>query len=574
MALPRYWPSVHLKPLALLGIAAAAEYVSPWPLTGRLVSLIAALLLTVGFVRDSLRHFALATAVRPVLRTRLAELVLTGIALMLLISKVWVGVQQLGDPSRAASLEPVYRQYAGAFFVVALVRMLAGQLTVRRMLHRLDLRPAQTVALGFAGAVFAGTLLLSLPLSVSRLEEVSFLDAFFTATSAVTVTGLLAYDPGTALAPAGQLILLTLVQLGGLGTMAASASLVILAGRRLRLQSAAALRESMDLETLGAVRRQLRSILVVTAAAEGTGAGAFYLLWRNRPEIESPAFAAVFHAISAFCNAGFSTFATNLSAFREDFASGLVVMVLIVLGGLGFPIFAALFTRRAWRRPGSLSLHSRLVLITTATLLAGGTLLFVTLEWSGTLQELSAPARPLAAVFLAVTARTAGFNTLETAALSPATLWVLLLLMFVGGSPGSTAGGIKTTTAATVAATLWATVRSRSRVHVFRRTIPDEQVAKALAVVGVSIACIAVAVVLLLATQDADPIGLVFEAVSAFATVGLSTGVTGSLTPFGKIVIIAAMFVGRTGPLTLGFAVAARARHAHVAYPSEKVMIG
>lgn len=568
------WRTLRLKPVALLGIAIIAEYVTPWPLAGRTVSLVAALLLTVGFVRDSLRHVTLTMTLRPVLRTRLAELGLTAIALTLLVSKVWVGAEQLGDPARAASLEPVYRQYAGAFFVVALLRLLAGGLTVRRTLHRLDLRPAQTVALGFALAVFAGTLLLSLPLSVSRLEELSLLDAFFTAASAVTVTGLVVYDPGTALAPVGQVILLGLIQLGGLGTMATSASLVILAGRRLRLDRAAALQESMDLQTLGTVRRQLQSILVVTVVVETAGAVTFYLLWRDRSEIAAPAFAAAFHAVSAFCNAGFSTFATNFVAFREDYATNIAAMALIILGGLGFPVFATLFTRRAWRRPHRVSLHARLALVTTIALLVGGTLLFAVMEWTGAVGGMPWPTRLLASAFLATTARTVGFNTLETAALSPGTLWVLLILMFVGGSPGSTAGGIKTTTAATVAATLWATVRGRARVEVFRRTLPDEQVAKALAVVGVSLACIGLAVLSLLMSQSADPVGLVFEAVSAFGTVGLSTGVTPTLTAFGKIVIIATMFIGRIGPLTLGFAIAARARRASIAYPSEKVMIG
>jgi len=353
----------------------------------------------------------------------------------------------------------------------------------------------------------------------------------------------------------------------------------VLAGRRLRLTRAAALQESLDLETVGQVRRQLRTILGMTVLAETGGALALYALWWRHPGVEAPAFAAIFHAVSAFCTAGFSIFTGNLAAFRDDVGANVIVGVLTLLGSLGFPIVDGTLqlARRAWARQRIplLTLHMRLVLLTTVVLLAGGALAVLLFEWRGVLAPLPLPSRLLAAAFLSITAHsTAGFNTVDTGALAPATLWVLLTLMFVGGSPGSTAGGIKTTTAATVAATLWATLRGRHRVEAFRRTIPDEQVAKALALVGVSLAVVGGSVVVLLATQAADPLALTFEAVSAFGTVGLSAGVTSGLDPIGKLVIAAAMVVGRIGPLTLGFALAARQRPTRVAYPAEKVMIG
>lgn len=570
--------SRRLKPALLLAAIAIAEYASPWRAAGRAAVLVLAVALTAWFVAQSVRHFRLAARVRAVLRTRFLELALTAAALALLASKAAVWLRELANPAAGSSLDPVYRQYAAAFLLVAGLRMLVGDFPVRRILYRLELRPAQTVALGFAGAILAGTLLLSLPLSVARLEELSFLDALFTATSAVTVTGLIVYDPGTFHTPFGQAVLLGLIQLGGFGTMAASASLVILAGRRLRLQHAAALQESMDLETVGHVRKRLRALLGITVAAEAAGAVILYLLWRGRPGIEDPAFSALFHAVSAFCNAGFSTFRSGLVPFRDDLGTNVVFVSLIVLGGLGFPVLPGLgrLALGAWRRRRVplLTLHARLALLTTGILLAGGALAVGALEWRGALAPLGWPSRLLAAGFLSVTARTAGFNTVDTAALAPATLWLLMMLMFIGGSPGGTAGGIKTTTAATVIATLWATVRGRPRVEAFRRTLPDEQVAKALALVGISLIVVMAAVLALLATQGSDPLALAFEAVSAFGTVGLSTGLTPSLNAWGKVVIMAAMFVGRTGPLTLGFALAARAARGRVTYPSERVMIG
>lgn len=562
----------------LLTLLAVIEFASPWRSAGRAATLVLAAILTARFVGQSVRHFRLAAGVRAVLRTRFLELALTAAALVLLLSKASVWARELADPTSQTAIEFAYRQYAIGFLIVAGLRTVTGTFSVRRVLHRLHLRPAQTVALGFAAAILAGTLLLSMPLSVTRLEDLSVLNALFTATSAVTVTGLIVVDTATFYTPVGQVVVLGLLQLGGLGTMAASASLVVLAGRRLRLRQAAAVQESAELRTLGEVKGRLRAIVGMTVAAEATGFVALYLLWHGRPEIEAPAFAALFHAVSAFCNAGFSTLSTNLLAFQADAATSAVVAVLIVLGGLGFPVLreTGRLARGLLRRSRAplFTLHERLTLTTTALLLAGGALAGLVLEWHGTLASLGWPLRLVAAGFLSVTARTAGFNTLDTAALAPATLWLLMVLMFVGGSPGSTAGGIKTTTAATVVATLWTTVQGRERVEAFRRTIPAEQVQKALALVGVALGTVAGGVVMLLATQVGDPLALTFEAVSAFGTVGLSTGLTPTLNVWGKLVIIGLMFVGRTGPLTLGFALAARARPARVSYPAEKIMIG
>jgi trk system potassium uptake protein TrkH len=330
--------------------------------------------------------------------------------------------------------------------------------------------------------------------------------------------------------------------------------------------------------TLGQVRNQIWTILLVTLTAEGIGTVLLLLAWADHPAVGKVPFAALFHAVSAFCNAGFSTLPQGLVPFRGHWPTNLVMATLIVVGGVGFPVLHglahAIRLRLRGQGRGRLSLHTRLALITTALLLAGGIVTVLVLEGAGALAQLDWPERLLAAGFQSVTARTAGFSTLEVGLLRPATLWVLMVLMFIGGCPGSTAGGIKTTTAATMATTLWATVQGRDRVEAFGRTIPGEQVAKALALVGISLGTVSLGTLALLAGQRGEPLGLTFEAVSAFGTVGLSTGVTPGITAWGKLLIMGLMFVGRTGPLTLGFALAARERRSRVIYPTEKVMIG
>ncbi|HBH00898.1 MAG TPA: Trk family potassium uptake protein [Candidatus Rokubacteria bacterium] len=569
---------LRLTPGLLLAAIALVEYLAPWRAAGRTLTFGLAAFLTARFVAQSVRNLRAAARVRGVLRARVLELALTLAALVLLASKAVVWARLLG-PAPPPTLDHVYRQYAAAFLVVAGLRVVAGEFPVRRILHRLELMPAQTVAVGFLGTILAGTLLLSLPLAVERLEELSLLDALFIATSAVTTTGLVVYDPGGFHTRFGELVLVALMQLGGLGTMAVSASLVVLAGRRLRLTRAAALRESLDLDTLGQVRGQVKTIVAVTFAAEALGALALWLRWRERADIEAPILAAVFHAVSAFCTAGFSLLADGLARFRADGASNAIVVALMLLGSLGFPVFQDLGrvarSLAARQRPPRLALHTRLALVTTGVLVAAGLVAALGLEWRGVLAPLTLPGHLLAAVFLAVTAQsTTGFNTVDTGALGPATLWLVMVLMFVGGSPGSTAGGVKTTTLATVVASVWATLRGRARVEAFRRTLSDEQVTKALALIGISLATVAVAILALLATQTGDALALTFEAVSAFGTVGLSTGLTPTLDAWGKLVLVAVMFVGRVGPITLGFALAARARPTRVVYPSEKIMIG
>jgi trk system potassium uptake protein len=560
------WRRLHL-PLILA--AATALDLVVWPVVGRpAATVLGALVVGVLLVRSarSGRQLLRASRMQGLLRLRVIELLITLGAACLFVTKIVIWASGTpGGPERA------YPQYAVGFAAVSALRLALVHLRVRGLLYRLELAPSQTVAAGFALAVLVGGVVLSLPVSVQSPERLDLLDALFTATSAVTVAGLSVYDVGTTLTGFGQLVLLGLIQLGGIGTMAATASLLLLSGRRIQLKQAAALQQSMDVDTLGHVRTAVMTVVLGTLAIESLGALLLYLAW---PE-GGGAFGAVFHSVSAFCNAGFVLAPDNLISQVARPATNAIIAGLIVLGGLGFPVLRALSRRLSpWRTREPLSLHARLVLVVTAILLSAGAVGILVLDWSHTLAPLSFGAKLLAAGFQSVTVRTAGFNTVDIAGLAPATLTLLMVLMLIGGAPGGTAGGIKTTTAAAVYLTLRSVLRGRSRVEVYGRTIPLADVHKALAVVGVSLAAMTLGVLLLLATQPGAPLLLIFEAVSAFATTGLSAGITGQLGPGGKLIVMALMFVGRTGPMTLAFALQTRRRRADVEFPEEKIMIG
>jgi trk system potassium uptake protein TrkH len=560
---------------ALIVAATVCDMVVPWRSVGRsLATLLGVLVIAALFLRlmISARQLRRAAHVEGVRRTRILEILLTLAATGLLGTKVllWASGGAAGAVDRA------YQQYAVAFAAVAALRLVVAEIRFRHLLSRLDLKPSQTVAAAFALTILGGGLLLSLPISVTSIERLDLLDALFTATSAVTVTGLAVYDPGSFLSPFGQVVLLLLIQVGGIGTLVATASLVLLAGRRMQLKKATELQEAMDVDTLGHVRSVVVTVVVTTFALEAAGAVMLHLSWRELPGASNPFF-AVFHAVSAFCNAGFSLFPTSLVGIVDRPGPNLVICGLIVSGGIGFPVLRALGRVLPRLRRGNgerLSLHARLALASTALLIVAGAVALALLEWSRTLAPLAWPARLLAALFQSVTARTAGFNTLDIAAMGSPTLFLLMLLMFVGGSPGGTAGGIKTTTAATILLTLRAVLRGRERVEALRRTIPTEQVQKALAVVGVSVGLLATGTLLLLTVEEGDALKLAFEAVSAFATTGLSANVTPTLGSDGKLIVMLLMFVGRIGPMTLAFAVAARRRRVAVEFPEEKIMIG
>jgi trk system potassium uptake protein TrkH len=439
---------------------------------------------------------------------------------------------------------------------------------------RHHLTPPRLLAVSFLGLIGFGTLGLRVLPGLYVAEPLGWLDALFTATSAVCVTGLIVVDTATHFTRWGQAFLLLLIQLGGLGIVTLTTVVIVGLGRRLSLHHLAAARAATEVAEHVDYRRLGVDILRFTLAFEGLGAILLFLLWLPRFPPGEAAWHALFHSVSAFCNAGFSTFSDSLASFTTAPWTLGAVMVLVVAGGLGFLTIEEIglwvrgkVPRRRAGGPVRLSVHSRLVLAVTAVLLVGGWLLFSFFEWRVSLAGQPTEVRLVNSLFMSVTARTAGFNTVDYAAASESSSFLTIVLMSIGGSPGSTAGGLKTTTAAVIGLLAWSRLRGRATADIWHRTIPEETIQRAVGVFVFAFGLVTAAVfaytVLEIGptTRIAAPgsfLTYMFEAASAFNTVGLSMGVTGDLSPAGRALTILLMYVGRVGPLTFAAAIALR----------------
>ncbi|MBT7161894.1 MAG: hypothetical protein HN904_03895 [Victivallales bacterium] len=440
--------------------------------------------------------------------------------------------------------------------------------------HHLTDSPAQLLVLSFAAVILVGTLLLTLPVSTAAERGLSTINAFFTATSATCVTGLIVVDTGTAFSHFGQLVVLTLIQIGGLGIMTISVFAALALGRRVGLRSEFAVGEMIGEERNRMARRLLYFIVLVTLAIECTGALALaygFRAYRGYGLLKS-LYYGVFHSVSAFCNAGFALFQDSFVGFAHIPFFPLALSVLITLGGLGFGVLYTLFRLPGSRR-ASYGPHVKLVLVTSAVLTLGGTLLFLAIERNHSLAGMSARDSLVNAWFQSVTARTAGFNTVDIGQFAPASNLIMNLLMFVGAAPGSTGGGIKVTTLVVLVLLLRSVLNGREEVVAFGRRIEETTVRKATALVCLSGLAVVCAATILLLSQPIATTEILFETVSAFGTVGLSIGATGKLNGLGKAVVILLMFIGRVGPLTLLVMMRPR-RRTSVDYPAARVMVG
>lgn len=434
------------------------------------------------------------------------------------------------------------------------------------------LSPPQLLALGFAGIILLGSLLLGLPLSSATGKPLPYLDALFTATSATAVTGLVVVNTRDTFSLFGELVIMTLIQIGGLGLMTVATLVALTTGRRITLRQRVIIQESLGYVRLEGIVRLTRAILLFTAVVEGCGSLILAWHWASRLGWGQAFYYGIFHSVSAFCNAGFDLFAESLTEFRGDWLVNLVFSGLFILGGLGFYVVTELSYPRSW---GKLSLHTKLVLSTTAALIILGTVTIFVLEKENpdTLANLPLGEKLLASYFQAVTPRTAGFNTLPIGEMREATLLVLIGLMFIGASPGSTGGGIKTTTFASLLAMVICLVTGREETTVFGRRLGTLVVFRAMAIAVISLGIIVCCTLALLLSGNGNLLEALFESTSAFGTVGLSTGITPGLSPTGKVALIITMYIGRVGPLTLAFALMQRA-HGRVHLPEEKIMVG
>lgn len=442
-------------------------------------------------------------------------------------------------------------------------------------------RPAAVFAGAFVAVILLGGVLLCLPRATPPGQPIGFLDAVFTATSAVCVTGLAVRDTGAGFTLFGQTVILALIQLGGLGIMSLTAALSLLLGRGIGVRENSLLREVFQSPMLQEVGRMIRVIILVTLGCEAVGAAALAVGFAQGPPPPGPLwFTAVFHSVSAFCNAGFSTYRESLVPFAGNAWVMTTMNLLIIVGGLGFGV---VFQAGAWwrgriqRRYGRayrLGLHGRVVLAVTAILLAAGGASLAVIEWQGALAGLDEGLRLSQAFFQSTTCRTAGFNSLDLTLLSPASVLVMILLMFIGGAPGSTAGGVKVTTVAIAWANLRSIAQGRSRVRLSGREIDPLDVQRALLVLSTALVVASLATLVLLVTEGRDLMVTAYEVFSALGTVGLSLGLTPLLSEGGRLVVIVLMFIGRLGPLTLAASLTGSGREPHVRLPRGRIMIG
>jgi len=497
-----------------------------------------------------------------------------------------------------------------------LVNVLRWIVKASQFLAQFNTSPPKFMLASFGSVIFSGALLLMMP--KCHVGELRFIDALFTSTSAVCVTGLIVKDTATDFTRHGQVIILGLIQIGGLGLMTMTAFFSLFMGQKMSGREQVLLQDMLATDRLAKLGSVLKSVFLTTIFIEACGAASLYFAWRGvftQLHPKTVAYYSIFHSISAFCNAGFATFTFSLMDYANSLHISLTVCGLIIFGGLGFGVLHNLGSHAMARLRGrnhieKVSVHSKVVLIMTAALIVGGMALILAVEWNGAaFQGLSWPFRLLAGFFQSVTCRTAGFNTIDIGALGPPALLISIGLMFIGAGPGSTGGGIKVTTFAMLIATVSAFARGRSRVEMFRRTIPPIVFYQTIVVTTMYLA-IAVGIWFCLIISEANllkseyivpvempqanaltetpqekpnekqsgrlmsPLDLLFETVSALGTVGLSTGITSKLSAIGKILIIVTMFLGRVGPFTLALAIGQRQRVERYRYPDERVLIG
>ena len=438
------------------------------------------------------------------------------------------------------------------------------------------LNPPKILVLGFATIILIGAFLLTLPIATENGEGLSFLNALFTATSATCVTGLVVVDTGDTFSTFGELVILFLIQIGGLGFMTFATLLFLLLGKKISLKERLLLKEAFNNITISGLVRLVRRILLFTALIELIGALILSIRFSFDMSIGKAIYFGFFHSISNFNNAGFDLMGgfNGLTEYVDDPFIVLTICALITIGGLGFIVINELYEYRETKR---LSVHSKIVLTSTLILTIGSTILIFLFEYgnSKTLGPLSEWGKVLGSLYQAVTPRTAGSNTLPIGDLTQTTLFLIIFLMFIGAGSGSTAGGIKITTFALLVATMWSQIRGKEDVVLFRRRIVNETILKALTVTmcGMMIV-IFVTFILSILEQGHSFMMYLFEATSAFGTVGLSMGLTPELSPGGRLVIILTMFAGRLGPLTIAFAIAKRRKSEAFRHPKGNIMIG
>ncbi|WP_340082715.1 TrkH family potassium uptake protein [Terribacillus sp. FSL K6-0262] len=447
----------------------------------------------------------------------------------------------------------------------------------RKLFQRVKINPPQFFALGFFVLIALGTFLLMLPFATADRHHLSFVDALFEATSAVCVTGLVVVDTQTTFTLFGQIVLLCLIQIGGLGFMTLTVFIAMLLRRTISYEERHLVKESLSQDSYEGIIRMVRFVILFTVICELLGTIILGMHWGDEFGYPKSFYYGLFHSISAFNNAGFDIMGdfSSMTAYVGDMTVNLTLTSLLILGGLGFIVVADIFQSRKTRK--RLMLHTKVVLWMSALLIVGGTILIFLLEYGNpdTIGNLPWKDKLLASYFHGVVPRTAGFNSLNTADLTLGSQLVTMALMFIGGGTGGTAGGIKVTTFAILLFAVWALIKGKQEVNIRNRRIPGDLVFRAFSITTYSVLLVSVFVFLLAVTEKGAALNYIaFEVLSAFGTVGMTLGLTPELSEAGKILLSILMFMGRVGPITIAFALAFRIKKTAVRNPEERVIIG
>lgn len=436
------------------------------------------------------------------------------------------------------------------------------------------LSPVQILALGFAIVIFIGACLLTLPISSRDGSMTPFVDCIFTSTSAVCVTGLVTLNTAEHWSYFGKTIIIMLIQIGGLGFMSFATMFSLLLGKRITLKERLIMQEAMNSFSLQGLVKLAKYVLIFTFSVEGIGA--LFLSTKFIPQYGplKGAYFSIFHSISAFCNAGFDLTGNSLVPYVNNSVVILTISGLIIAGGLGFSVWAEIYNFKSIKK---LSVHARLVIFMTIFLIFGGWILMFLFEMNNpaTIENLPMKGKLLASLFAAVTPRTAGFNSISTADMTNGGTALTIILMFIGGSPGSTAGGIKTATLGVLLMTVISVIKGREDTEMFERTISKELVYRAFVITVIAAGVVIATTMILTITEPGASLEyIVYEATSAFATVGITLGLTPKLSIIGKIIIALTMYIGRVGPLTLVLALSSKKNGSSVKYPESKILVG
>ncbi len=444
---------------------------------------------------------------------------------------------------------------------------------INKRLNAIELNPPLFLLIGFAILILTGAALLTMPFVTENGESIGFVNALFTAGSASCVTGLTVVNTAYTFNFLGELIVIILIQIGGLGIMTLATIFPLVMRKKIGLTSRQILKEQLNLDTMSGIVRLLRYVLLFTLTVEGIGAALLATRFIPLYGLKNGLWYSIFHSISGFCNAGFDVLGDSIYPFRGDFIINFTLMALVVIGGLGFFVTQEIINHK---KHNQLSTHTKLVLWMSGLLIILGALFFLIFEYTNTKTIAPEPfgVKVNQSFFQSVIARTAGFYSVPMGRLRDATSVLLISLMFIGGSPGSTAGGLKTTTFGVLIMTTICTIKGQEEPVLFGRHIPNRTIKKALALVIVSIALVFGVTFILTISEQANYIDLLFETVSAYATVGLTKGITPDLSTIGKLLITLTMYFGRVGPLTLGFAIVSRGSKQLIRHPEANIAIG